>query len=160
MLWSFYHSLSTVITSSISSFRRIYGKVIRVATTQGKQGILFLLFPDRKNTGNFVVIGVCPRGERYLWFQVLSMEDVPQTRSGQGYPLPSSDRTRTWIPLSIPRQDQDRVAPLPSGQDQGRGTPLPIPDRTIHSQDTALAVRLLRSHRIVLLSSSFTLLHP
>ena len=25
---------------------------IRVATAQGKQGIWFLLFPDRKNTGN------------------------------------------------------------------------------------------------------------
>ena len=27
----------------------------RVATVQGKQGIWFLLFPDRENTGNFVV---------------------------------------------------------------------------------------------------------
>ena len=27
----------------------------RVATAQGKQGIWFLLFPDRENTGNFVV---------------------------------------------------------------------------------------------------------
>ena len=27
----------------------------RVATTQGKQGIWFLLFPDRENTGNFAV---------------------------------------------------------------------------------------------------------
>ena len=26
----------------------------RVATAQGKQGIWFLLFPDRENTGNFV----------------------------------------------------------------------------------------------------------
>ena len=26
-----------------------------MATAQGKQGIWFLLFPDRKNTGNFVV---------------------------------------------------------------------------------------------------------
>ena len=25
----------------------------RVATTQGKQGIWFLLFPDRENTGEF-----------------------------------------------------------------------------------------------------------
>ena len=31
------------------------GSYIRVATTQGKQGIWFLLFPDRENTGNFVV---------------------------------------------------------------------------------------------------------
>ena len=29
--------------------------MIRVATAQGKQGILFLLFPDRENTGNFVI---------------------------------------------------------------------------------------------------------
>ena len=30
--------------------------VDRVATAQGKQGIWFLLFPDRENTGNFVLI--------------------------------------------------------------------------------------------------------
>ena len=29
--------------------------MVRVATAQGKQGIWFLLFPDRENTGNFVV---------------------------------------------------------------------------------------------------------
>ena len=29
--------------------------MFRVATEQGKQGIWFLLFPDRENTGNFVV---------------------------------------------------------------------------------------------------------
>ena len=29
--------------------------VHRVATAQGKQGIWFLLFPDRENTGNFVI---------------------------------------------------------------------------------------------------------
>ena len=28
----------------------------RVATAQGKQGIWFLLFPDRENTGNIAVI--------------------------------------------------------------------------------------------------------
>ena len=27
----------------------------RVATAQGKQGIWFLLFPDRENTGNLVL---------------------------------------------------------------------------------------------------------
>ena len=32
-----------------------YYHVVRVATTQGKQGISFLLFPDRENTGNFAV---------------------------------------------------------------------------------------------------------
>ena len=29
--------------------------IIRVATAQGKQGIWFLLFPDRENTGNLVL---------------------------------------------------------------------------------------------------------
>ena len=29
--------------------------VSRVATAQGKQGIWFLLFPDRENTGNFAL---------------------------------------------------------------------------------------------------------
>ena len=29
--------------------------IIRVATAQGKQGIWFLLFPDRENTGNFAL---------------------------------------------------------------------------------------------------------
>ena len=28
---------------------------VRVATAQGKQGIWFLLFPDRENPGNFVL---------------------------------------------------------------------------------------------------------
>ena len=28
---------------------------LRVATAQGKQGIWFLLFPDRENTGNFAL---------------------------------------------------------------------------------------------------------
>ena len=28
---------------------------VRVATAQGKQGIWFLLFPDRENTGNLVL---------------------------------------------------------------------------------------------------------
>ena len=30
-------------------------RVATVAMAQGKQGIWFLLFPDRKNAGNFVV---------------------------------------------------------------------------------------------------------
>ena len=29
--------------------------LVRVATAQGKQGIWFLLFPDRENTGNLVL---------------------------------------------------------------------------------------------------------
>ena len=32
-----------------------YHLVVRVATAQGKQGIWFLLFPDRENTGNFAM---------------------------------------------------------------------------------------------------------
>ena len=32
------------------------GNEIRVATAQGKQGIRFLLFPDREKTGNFSVV--------------------------------------------------------------------------------------------------------
>ena len=31
------------------------GTSCRVATAQGKQGIWFLLFPDRENTGNFAL---------------------------------------------------------------------------------------------------------
>ena len=33
----------------------VNSRSIRVATAQGKQGIWFLLFPDRENTGNFVL---------------------------------------------------------------------------------------------------------
>ena len=33
----------------------ISDKMNRVATAQGKQGIWFLLFPDRENTGNFAL---------------------------------------------------------------------------------------------------------
>ena len=36
-------------------FCYIHLTVSRVATAQGKQGIWFLLFPDRENTGNFIV---------------------------------------------------------------------------------------------------------
>ena len=34
---------------------KVNAKLDRVATAQGKQGIWFLLFPDRENTGNFVI---------------------------------------------------------------------------------------------------------
>ena len=37
-----------VVAEALTSF-------IRVATAQGKQGIWFLLFPDRENTGNFTL---------------------------------------------------------------------------------------------------------
>ena len=33
----------------------LFSCLIRVATAQGKQGIWFLLFPDRENTGNFTL---------------------------------------------------------------------------------------------------------
>ena len=33
----------------------MYTSEARVATAQGKQGIWFLLFPDRENTGNFAL---------------------------------------------------------------------------------------------------------
>ena len=33
----------------------VFTHVCRVATAQGKQGIWFLLFPDRENTGNFAL---------------------------------------------------------------------------------------------------------
>ena len=41
-------------SNQLSGFRQNESQV-RVATAQGKQGIWFLLFPDRENTGNFVV---------------------------------------------------------------------------------------------------------
>ena len=34
---------------------KMFTEIFRVATAQGKQGIWYLLFPDRENTGNFVV---------------------------------------------------------------------------------------------------------
>ena len=46
------------VTFSLAKDRMAWGKSglkVRVATAQGKQGIWFLLFPDRENTGNFVL---------------------------------------------------------------------------------------------------------
>ena len=40
---------------NISSGSCMHLHEIRVATAQGKQGIWFLLFPDRENTGNLVL---------------------------------------------------------------------------------------------------------
>ena len=37
------------------SFISITHAIFRVATAQGKQGIWFLIFPDRENTGNFAL---------------------------------------------------------------------------------------------------------
>ena len=50
-------------TSKMYNFFAVYSKfvkilevlIVRVATAQGKQGIWFLLFPNRENTGNFAV---------------------------------------------------------------------------------------------------------
>ena len=46
-----YHFLQIFILNSVEFYRISF----RVAMAQGKQGIWFLLFPDRENTGNFVV---------------------------------------------------------------------------------------------------------
>ena len=46
------------VTFSLAKDRMAWGKSglkVRVATAQGKQGIWFLLFPDRENTENFVL---------------------------------------------------------------------------------------------------------
>ena len=42
---------SLIFTARNEVGARLYG----VAMAQGKQGIWFLLFPDRENTGNFAV---------------------------------------------------------------------------------------------------------
>ena len=47
--WSIDHA----IDHSSIGLKRL--TIHRVAKAQGKQGIWFLLFPDRENTGNFVV---------------------------------------------------------------------------------------------------------
>ena len=61
ILWNFrWHKHST---SKMYNFFAVYSKfvkilevlIVRVATAQGKQGIWFLLFPNRENTGNFAV---------------------------------------------------------------------------------------------------------
>ena len=63
---------------------------------------------------------------------------------GQGYPTPP---VRTWTGvLPPPSQDQDRGTPPP-----------PPPDRTLHGQDTAWAVCLLRFHLGGLSCFSFSL---
>ena len=59
------HSALIVVSRLHQGFRGTYGLIRqnlngtgtgnRVATAQGKQGIWFLLFPDRENTGNFAV---------------------------------------------------------------------------------------------------------
>ena len=43
------------VTTMLFISRQTFEIENRVATAQGKQGIWFLLFPDRENTGNFAV---------------------------------------------------------------------------------------------------------
>ena len=43
------------MTLTHTQSQRMASDPFRVATAQGKQGIWILLFPDRENTGNFVV---------------------------------------------------------------------------------------------------------
>ena len=48
--------ISNIIGLGSSGLKEwIMKNTVRVATAQGKQGIWFLLFPDRENTGNFVL---------------------------------------------------------------------------------------------------------
>ena len=45
----------------------------RVATTQGKQGIWFLLFPDRENTENFAVTqGKYFKHRENIWTMIIN----------------------------------------------------------------------------------------
>ena len=46
-------SVKTVTSGSICMMA--HGRVATAQGKQGKQGIWFLLFPDRENTGNFVL---------------------------------------------------------------------------------------------------------
>ena len=50
LLLKYLHDVS--VDPSLS--RILLGDMLRVATTQGKQGIWLLTFPDRENTGNLV----------------------------------------------------------------------------------------------------------
>ena len=43
------------MSSNSLKISRVGDHTCRVATAQGKQGIWFLLFPDRENTGNFAL---------------------------------------------------------------------------------------------------------
>ena len=48
-----------------------------MATAQGKQGIWFLLFPDRENTGNFVLTQgkICQHGEN-IWTVIINIKSI------------------------------------------------------------------------------------
>ena len=50
LAWRYIYS--SVAHGTITDRRKLH-VYFRVATAQGKQGIWFLLFPDRENTGNF-----------------------------------------------------------------------------------------------------------
>ena len=57
ILFNFKHKSSHIFALYPILVNTILGieGLFRVATAQGKQGIWFLLFPDRENTGNFVL---------------------------------------------------------------------------------------------------------
>ena len=48
-----------------------------MATAQGKQGIWFLLFPDRENTGNFVLTQgkICQHREN-IWTVIINIKSM------------------------------------------------------------------------------------
>ena len=47
--------ISVIFMQFLAKFLRSIWFSYRVTTAQGKQGIWFLLFPDRENTGNFAL---------------------------------------------------------------------------------------------------------
>ena len=56
-IYTWCHQYYTVTGPHGYRTRRLISEITitRVATAQGKQGIWFLLFPDRENTGNFAL---------------------------------------------------------------------------------------------------------
>ena len=54
-MWPCANSCQCVDTSVYVNMHVTTWHACRVATAQGKQGIWFLLFPDRENTGNFAL---------------------------------------------------------------------------------------------------------
>ena len=57
MLFTMFLLYDILVSISVVVDKFIFGQARsrRVATAQGKQGIWFLLFPDRENTGNLVL---------------------------------------------------------------------------------------------------------
>ena len=54
-MWSILINVLFLLKTHRAQLFAILATINRVATEQGKQGIWYLLFPDRENTGNFVV---------------------------------------------------------------------------------------------------------